>query len=135
MAVIISLSFFWQKLLILIMHHFFLPVWIWIQYKYIYFIVFSNHTLALNVFKKKVCCGVKTSMFLNSVLCPLDLGGKGTFRLLPVQSWSLWWYGGVLVPTAWVTCTYVKELLLLKGIYSFWSNICCPSGHIFLGTF
>lgn len=62
------------------------------------------------------------------------LWAKGTSRLLPVQSLSLWWYGGVLVPTALVTCTYVKELLLLKGIYRFLSNICCPPEHIFLGT-
>ncbi len=69
----------------------------------------------------------------------MDVASSGLKRKRTIQiafsakfkSQHLWWYGGVSVPMAWVTCTSVKAPFMLKGTYRFWSKICCHPCDVF----
>ena len=86
----------------------------------------------------KVFCGL-TSRHFKLFLENVDVVSSGPKRKRTIRtvmdakfkSQHLWWYGAVLVPVAWGTCTSVKAPLMLKGTYRFWSNTCCHPSNVF----
>ena len=91
----------------------------------------SQHTIG-KLQSGKVCCGLMSPHFKQflEIMDVVSSGPKGRRTIQIVisakfKSLHLWWYGGVLVPMAWVTCISVKAPLMLKGTHRFWSNICC----------
>ena len=70
----------------------------------------------------KVFCGL-TSRHFKLFLENVDVVSSGPKRKRTIRtvmdakfkSQHLWWYGAVLVPVAWGTCTSVKAPLMLKG--------------------
>ena len=97
---------------------------------------------------EKVCCGL-TSPYFKLFWEILDVLSSRLKRYRTIQivistklkRQHLWWYGGVSVAMAWVTCTSGKAPLMLTGtvyhfkvvklMYRCWSIICCHPGDVF----